>query len=68
MNMEKSEQDAFAIVVNESAVGNIQFERGKDVERFGVSHQSAIKEGKLVDMPYYVLLKHPALPYVFLPK
>lgn len=34
MNMEKSEQDAFAIVVNESAVGNIQFERGKDVERF----------------------------------
>lgn len=35
MNMEKSEQDAFAIVINGNAVGNIWFERGKNVERFG---------------------------------
>lgn len=123
MNMEKDEQDAFAIVVDGQAVGNIWFERGKDVERFGaeigywlgeaywgqnilsdamqtvrdyiftktdivrlfarafsynpgsmrvleksgftkfgMSHQSAIKEGKFVDMPYYELLKYPTLP------
>lgn len=124
MNIEKKEQDAFAIVINGKAVGNIWFERGKDVGRFeaeigywlgeeywgqnigsdvmqtvrdyifpttdiarlfarafaynsgsmrvleksdftkfGVSHQSAIKEGKFVDMPYYELLKHHILPY-----
>lgn len=122
MNMEKSEQDAFAIVVDGQAVGNIWFERGKDVERFGaeigywlgeaywgqnilsdamqavrdyifaqtdivrlfarafsynpgsmrvleksgftkfgMSHQSAFKDGKFVDMPYYELLKYPTL-------
>lgn len=123
MNMGKNEQDAFAIVVNGQAVGNIWFDRGKDVERFGaeigywlgeaywgqnilsdamqtvrdyiftktdivrlfarafsynsgsmrvleksgftkfgMSHQSAIKEGRFVDMPYYELLKYPTLP------